>query len=115
MDAPLSGWVLPSKINAGTPILFGSIARGEETRRSDVDLILIQETQKRFWDRYDDLLLALGQAAGQRAVEALIYTSQEFESMQDRAFIRRAIREGVVLFEREDHETQSGMKNAASL
>jgi predicted nucleotidyltransferase len=40
-------------------ILFGSLARGEATRRSDIDLILIQETKKRFWDRYDGILLDL--------------------------------------------------------
>jgi len=36
-------------------ILFGSFARKEETRRSDVDLMLIQETEKRFLDRYEGI------------------------------------------------------------
>ena len=80
-------------------ILFGSIARGEETRHSDVDLILIQETQKRFWDRYDGLLLALGQAAGHFAVDALIYTPQELEAIKERRFVQQAFREGITLYE----------------
>lgn len=39
------------RYNIQKAILFGSLACGEATRRSDVDLILIQETKKRFWDR----------------------------------------------------------------
>lgn len=80
-------------------ILFGSLARGEETRHSDVDLILVQETDKRFFDRYDGLLLALGQAAGKYAVDALIYTPRELENIKHRAFIRQALREGITLYE----------------
>jgi uncharacterized protein len=80
-------------------ILFGSLARGDMSRRSDVDLILIQETQKRFWDRYDDLLLAFGQAVEHRAVEILIYTPQELEQIKDRPFIRQALKEGITLYE----------------
>lgn len=80
-------------------ILFGSLARGDMSRRSDVDLILIQETQKRFLDRYDDLLLELGQAVKDRAVDILIYTPQELEQIRDRSFIRQALREGFTLYE----------------
>jgi predicted nucleotidyltransferase len=80
-------------------ILFGSLARGEMSRRSDVDLILIQETQKRFLDRYDDLLLELGQVVKDRAVDILIYTPQELEQIKDRPFIRQALKEGITLYE----------------
>ncbi|PJH74696.1 MAG: hypothetical protein CO064_10640 [Anaerolineae bacterium CG_4_9_14_0_8_um_filter_58_9] len=87
--------------NIRKAILFGSLARGEETQHSDVDLILIQETQKRFWDRYDGLLLALGQAARQYAVDALIYTPKELEAIKERTFIRQALKEGITLYESE--------------
>jgi len=80
-------------------ILFGSIARGEETRHSDVDLILIQNTRKRFLKRYDGLLFALVQAAGKYAVDALIYTPRELEAIKERKFIRRALSEGITLYE----------------
>ncbi|MEW5941131.1 MAG: nucleotidyltransferase domain-containing protein [Chloroflexota bacterium] len=82
-------------------ILFGSFARGEQSRRSDIDLILLQETNKRFLDRYDDILLDLGCAIKGCAVWPLIYTPAEFQKMQERAFIRRACQEGIVLFEQE--------------
>lgn len=80
-------------------ILFGSLARGEATKHSDADLILIQETDKRFWDRYDGLLFALGQAAGKYAVDVLIYTPRELENIKHRAFIHRALQEGIILYE----------------
>jgi uncharacterized protein len=80
-------------------ILFGSLARGEETQHSDVDLILIQDTKKRFWDRYDGIQLALGEAAGKYTVDALIYTPEELEAIKERTFIRQALREGITLYE----------------
>lgn len=82
-------------------ILFGSFARGEASRRSDVDLILLQDTDKRFLDRYDGLLLELNQAIPGLSVEPLIYTPQEFDRMQDRIFIQRAVAEGKVIYELE--------------
>ncbi|MBI5649287.1 MAG: Uma2 family endonuclease [Chloroflexi bacterium] len=43
-------------------IVFGSFARGDVSRHSDIDLILIQHTTQRFWDRYEDLLDELNRA-----------------------------------------------------
>jgi predicted nucleotidyltransferase len=83
-------------------ILFGSLARGEATRRSDVDLILIQKTKKRFWDRYDGLLLDLGQAISKRAVDVLIYTPTELDQIKERTFIRQALEEGIILYESDE-------------
>jgi predicted nucleotidyltransferase len=80
-------------------ILFGSMARGEATKRSDVDLILIQNTKKRFLDRYDGLLGDLNEAIPGRAVEALIYTPQELQRISHRAFISQALKEGITLYE----------------
>ena len=80
-------------------ILFGSLARGEPSRHSDIDLILIQQTTKRFLDRFDGILSDLNKASPGPAVEVLIYTPEEFESLQNRSFIARAVREGKVLYE----------------
>jgi len=80
-------------------ILFGSMARGEATKRSDVDLILIQNTRKRFLDRYDGLLSDLNDAVPGRAVEPLIYTPEELQRISHRAFISQALEEGMVIYE----------------
>jgi uncharacterized protein len=80
-------------------IVFGSVARGEASPHSDVDLILVQRTTKRFLDRYEGLLLDLNNAIPHRTVEALIYTPEEFDLMQERRFVARAVREGQVIYE----------------
>jgi predicted nucleotidyltransferase len=82
-------------------ILFGSVARGEASRHSDVDLILVQRTTKRFLERYEGLLYELNAALPEAAVEVLIYTPEELERMRERRFIARALREGVVIYERQ--------------
>ena len=82
-------------------ILFGSLARGEDTRRSDLDLILVQETDKRFFDRYDGILADVSAIAGSRDVDLLIYTPKELEAISERPFIAQALREGKVIYESE--------------
>ena len=80
-------------------IVFGSFARGDVSRHSDLDLILVQETTKRFLDRYDGLLGAITQAIPGHAVDVLIYTPQELARLIERPFIARALREGKTIYE----------------
>ena len=80
-------------------ILFGSFARGEPSPRSDLDLILVQETEKRFLERYDGLLLELGKMVPDRDLDVLIYTAEEIERIKDRPFVATALREGRVIYE----------------
>jgi predicted nucleotidyltransferase len=82
-------------------VLFGSVARGEATRHSDVDLILVQDTDRRFLDRYDGLLLELNRSLPEAAVEPFIYTPAEVERMRENPFVRRALNEGVCVYESE--------------
>ena len=80
-------------------VVFGSLARGESTRRSDLDLMLVQETDKRFLDRYDGILCDITDVVRGRDVDLLIYTPGELESMSNRAFIKRIIKDGIVIYE----------------
>lgn len=80
-------------------ILFGSFARGEPSRRSDLDLILVQETDRRFLDRYEGLLLELGKLVPDRDLDLLIYTPGELERLAGRPFVAAALREGKVIYE----------------
>ena len=80
-------------------ILFGSMATGDASRRSDVDLVLIMETEKRFIDRYQGILQEITLAIPGRSVDLLIYTPDELEAIKDRAFIRRILTEGIVVYE----------------
>ncbi len=81
-------------------ILFGSLARGREDEESDVDLIVVYDTPKRFMDRLEELYLAWNIP---RAVDILAYTPEEFDRMmQESLFVQEAAKEGEVLYERRD-------------
>jgi len=80
-------------------IVFGSFARGDVSRHSGVDLILVQQTERRFWDRYEGLLCELGWAVPDRDLDVLIYTPQELNELAQRPFVATALREGKVIYE----------------
>jgi predicted nucleotidyltransferase len=82
-------------------VVFGSFGRGDVSRRSDLDLIVVQNTQKPFLDRYDDLLQEIARAVPGRDVDLLIYTPQELAHMADRPLIATALREGKIIYESE--------------
>jgi uncharacterized protein len=79
-------------------IVFGSFAVGDASKRSDLDLMLIMETDKRFLDRYDGIYGELTDVIKHRSVDLLIYTPEEFYRMQDEPFMRRAVKEGVLIY-----------------
>jgi predicted nucleotidyltransferase len=83
-------------------ILFGSHGRGTQTRKSDVDLILVRDTDEGFLDRIGSALPVVCQALGFYAVDLLVYTPQEYDRMlaEHNRFLERALREGLVVYER---------------
>ena len=86
------------KINPVKIILFGSWCRDEEDKYSDVDIIVIYETKKRFLDRLKELYLMWDIPV---AFDILAYTPVEFEKMlkEKNPFIKRINREGEVIYE----------------
>ena len=88
-------------------ILFGSLAEGDATRRSDVDLIIVQDTDKRFFQRYEGILQEIASVVRDRDVDLLIYTPDELEQMSDRPFIREALSKGVIIYESEKESMAS--------
>ena len=80
-------------------IVFGSHARGTQDRRSDLDLILVMETSARFLDRYDKIA-GIRQALPSVELDILIYTPEELHRNCDRPFVRRALAEGKLIYER---------------
>ncbi len=75
-------------------LLFGSLARGDARDYSDIDLIVVKDTQMRFFDRLDEFY-----DDAREAMDILVYTPQEFEEMKERPFVKRALREGKMLYE----------------
>ena len=83
-------------------ILFGSYAYGTPTRDSDVDLLVIMQTQARGADRS----WAVSRLLIPRPfpVDILVRTPQEIQSALERGdfFIREILANGRVLYERPD-------------
>jgi predicted nucleotidyltransferase len=80
-------------------ILFGSIAVERQSKRSDIDLILIQATDKPYFERFEGLLKDLYQALPGRDLEVFIYTPEELQRISHRRFIHRALQEGKIIYE----------------
>ena len=79
-------------------ILFGSLARDDADSESDVDIIIVYETDKRFMDRLAELYLAWDIP---RAVDILAYTPDEYHSMKEAsAFVQEVLKDAEVLYER---------------
>ena len=80
-------------------VVFGSFARGDQTKRSDLDLMLVQNTDKSFFRRYDGLYEEICRILVDHAVDLLIYTKRELDQMASRTFIQSILREGVAIYE----------------
>ena len=89
---------LAIKNKAVFALLFGSYARGTETEHSDLDVIFVQKTDKPFLKRLDPYFSPLSDLT-KGGVDVFVYTPDEFKKMQKRFFIKRALKEGVVIFE----------------
>jgi uncharacterized protein len=86
------------ELHVGKAILFGSIPRGTKSRKSDVDILLVVETEERFFDRYRHFEKIYAKLKG-RSVDMLIYTPSELERIAHRPFIRRILAEGKTIYE----------------
>ena len=81
-------------------ILFGSYARGDADEYSDEDLIIIAQTQRPFVERFK-YYSELWEVSPVKVIEVVIYTPEEFETMQVQAnpFVNSALSEGITIYE----------------
>ena len=86
------------ELGVGKAILFGSISRGTGSRRSDIDLLLVVETEERFFDRYQHFEKIYAKLKG-KSVDMLIYTPSELERIAHRPFIRKILAQGKTIYE----------------
>jgi predicted nucleotidyltransferase len=79
-------------------ILFGSYARGDYNEASDIDMLIIKDTDRKFFKRIDEVMDLCEDST---KIEPLVYTPREIEEMvrNENDFICTVIKEGVVVFE----------------
>ncbi len=79
-------------------LLFGSLAQGRAGEFSDIDLIIVKETEKRFLDRIAEVIRLI---RPREALDVLVYTPEEFEQLcQERLFFKEEVlKKGKVLYD----------------
>ena len=101
LERELNRW-LPLLIKHEQPdkiILFGSYCAGEIGEWSDLDMVIVKETDAPFLDRTRQVLALLRPRVG---LDVLVYTPEEFEQLsRERVFLREEIvAKGQVIYER---------------
>ena len=89
---------LRAELDPELVLLFGSRARGTATRRSDLDLLIVWNTQEPHLARIGRVLHLLSDSPW--PVEVIAYTPQELEAKRSSPFVRGILNEGKVLYER---------------
>lgn len=89
--------IQPEKI-----VLFGSRARGEARPESDMDILVIAESQEPRYRRSSRLYSILSDILV--PMDIMVYSPEEVREWQNvhQAFITTALREGKVLYEKHD-------------
>jgi predicted nucleotidyltransferase len=91
--------ILPIIIKIGVEkiILIGSMATGKTHSLSDIDIIIVKKTNKRFLERLDEFYTILMPKV---AVDILVYNPDEFKKMsKNNLFIQYAIEKGQIIYE----------------
>jgi len=79
-------------------ILFGSLNSNVIHKASDIDIIVIKETDKRFFDRLEEIYQHI---KPNFALDLFFYTPVEFEEMKkDNRFVKFALKNGRLIYEK---------------
>ena len=91
-----------SRFNPDKIILFGSYANGTQNADSDLDLLIIQDSELPMQKRGFEIRKSL--IGTMVPIDLLIYTKSEFDQEKSLAFsfLNSAIKNSIVLYERAD-------------
>lgn len=79
-------------------IVFGSSVSNTVHKSSDLDILIIKKTSKKFLDRLDEFYQHLKPSL---AMDIFVYTPEEFEDMKRKnQFIKSALKNGEVVHEK---------------
>lgn len=90
---------LKKEYHAEKVILYGSYAKGQSTRDSDVDLFIVAPTKERFYERMASVLRCLGDLSYKFPLSPIVLTQQEVEARLQRGdqFVQQILRDGAYL------------------
>ncbi|MBU0569328.1 nucleotidyltransferase domain-containing protein [Patescibacteria group bacterium] len=93
--------ILKDKYQPEKIILYGSAIHGKTHEWSDLDLVLVKKTNKRFYDRIGDVLLLLYSLKSETPVDVLVYTPEEYKRMSGESwFIGEEVnKKGKILYQ----------------
>jgi len=93
---------IANNFNPEMIILFGSYAQGNPNKDSDLDLLIIQNTNLPRHKRGLDIRLSL--IGTKIPIDILVYTKEEFENEKNEksSFLNSAIKTSKILYERVD-------------
>ena len=78
-------------------ILFGSLASGNVHEFSDIDLVVVKESDKGFYERLKEVILLTTPHVG---AEIMVYTPEEFDIKKDTLFFKEEVfKKGKVLYD----------------
>jgi predicted nucleotidyltransferase len=82
-------------------VLFGSRARDSHRPDSDIDLLVVKESNEPRWQRAVPIYRALAGIGAAVDTDIIVYTPQEVEEWRhaSAAFVTTALREGKVVYE----------------
>jgi len=81
-------------------ILFGSYAIGKSHKESDLDLLIIKDTDEKFRQRILNVRRILTEENGLVGLDILVYTPDEIARRMEMgdSFLTKIMREGVVIY-----------------
>lgn len=81
--------LLEEQYAAEAVLLFGSVANGDIHQWSDLDLVIVKHTDRRFLDRIKDVIELIQPQIG---MDIVVYTPEEFTTLSEgRPFVRDEI------------------------
>lgn len=77
-------------------ILFGSVARGDDTEESDIDILIVSDYQKEIQDKVnsESFKIVLNK---QEVITPIIMSTERINKINDFTFMKNVWREGMVI------------------
>jgi len=82
--------------SAGTSVLFGSYARGDEDLKSDIDLLIVTKDKEAAWKTVSKMQMRIQEGYG-ISISPMILTEAELKAKKNEPVYQNAINEGKLL------------------